>query len=134
MSEPLLAGEADEGSAAAGQAGSAAAEPAPWNQRNAVSYAAHMAWEQIRTVTPIALFLIGYKVCSLARPPACPPASPSRALQWLVLESPPTDSLSLFGGVVCVVVGLAVFMEVRTPPTPPVPPDGRLTLARADRA
>ena len=63
-----------------------------------------------------------------------PPASPSRALQWLVLESPPTDSLSLFGGVVCVVVGLAVFMEVRTPPTPPVPPDGRLTLARADRA
>ena len=76
MSEPLLAGEADEGSAAAGQAGSAAAEPAPWNQRNAVSYAAHMAWEQIRTVTPIALFLIGYKVCSLARPAARPPARP----------------------------------------------------------
>ena len=60
MSEPLLAGEADEGSAAAGPA--PLAEPAPWNQRNAVSYAAHMAWEQIRTVTPIALFLISIAI------------------------------------------------------------------------
>ena len=83
MSEPLLAGQADEGSAAAGQA--PLAEPAPWNQRNAVSYAAHMAWEQIRTVTPIALFLIGYKVCSLARPAARPPArltSRARCSGW----------------------------------------------------
>ena len=81
MSEPLLAGEADEGSAAAGQAAELA-EPAPWNQRNAVSYAAHMAWEQIRTVTPIALFLIGYKVCSLARPPARPPHRAARCSGW----------------------------------------------------
>jgi hypothetical protein len=36
--------------------------PAEWNKANARKYCVQMLWEQIRTVSPIAAFLIGYQV------------------------------------------------------------------------
>ena len=127
-------------SASSSTAGSTQAGPAPWNRANATSYSRSMLWEQIRTVLPIFAFLIFYQV-RRARSPACALGSAevvSAAAQGLVLAKWPAVSelMGILGGVCCVVVGLAIFMEVRpsdlsqtrrdTPDSSP--------LLRADRA
>jgi hypothetical protein len=104
-------------SASGSTAGSTQGGPAPWNQANATSYSRSMLWEQIRTVLPIFAFLIGYQV-RRARSPACALGSAqvvSAAAQGLVLAKWPlmSELMGIVGGVCCVVVGLAIFMEVR---------------------
>lgn len=131
--QPAWMSQTVEGSAEYAPVGGAGAGPAPWTKANARKYCLQMLWEQIRTVSPIAVFLIGYQVrprrrCLPVPVPLHLPASaakrdrprssaPAFCAQGLVLQQWPTfrNLFGLLAGVCCVVVGLAIFMEVRAP-------------------